>query len=306
MNPTLASASPWLAIGALVATTGLATCTLDLHRQLRAQSSQLTVMHRDDAAAGDGAATLAVTDLRRSTDALAERLAEVEDALARYAARPAPSPPTAVAPSDPAADPVVAAPGAADTEAKQRLLSQLAVVTAPDFDWQAGAGALQEFFALARGSTVLDDHLRALEDTVETSPEDNDARMELATAYLGKLFTVQGPEQGLWGSRAEQQWNAVRAQAPEHWESRFRLGTNYAFYPDAMGKTGDAIALLTEAREIQERAPAARPEHAQTYATLARLHQREGHHEQARQTLREGLRFFPDDDTLRAALDRLR
>jgi tetratricopeptide (TPR) repeat protein len=121
---------------------------------------------------------------------------------------------------------------------------------------------------------------------------------------VAKLMTIQGPEQGLWGSRAEEQWREVSLRDPDHWGAAFALGQNYAYYPDVMGKTDEAIAHLERARAIQERAQQGQ-EHVRTYLSLARLYQRKGDLEGARSVLRAGLRYHPGEEELGAALDGL-
>jgi tetratricopeptide (TPR) repeat protein len=196
------------------------------------------------------------------------------------------------------------APEPASAERTARLAeleSVLAEVLAPSFDWSGSSEALERFYELARDSDLIGERIAELEHAVAADPGDLALRMELADFYVARLLTLQGPEQGVWGGRAEEQWRAVIDRDAEHWEARFRLGNDYAFYPDVMGKTDDAIALLSEARAIQERS-APLPEHVQTYLSLARMHQRKGELEQARAVLRAGLRLHPDDARLEAAL----
>ncbi len=233
--------------------------------------------------------------------ALVSTMREIEQRLTSLEQRPerapvAVAPPSEVStePSKSATDPADDRPSATEITEIRDLLGSL---TATDFDWGSGGQELQRFIALVRDNPWLDDQIRAGEELVDAEPNSTEARMELASLYIGKLLTGQGPEQAIWGGRAARQWETVRGLDTEHWESRFRLGNNYAFYPDVMGKTDDAIRLLEEARKIQERQPTV-SDRAQTYVTLARMYQRKGAHDMVRATLDAGASFYPDDASI--------
>ena len=157
---------------------------------------------------------------------------------------------------------------------------------------------------MARGTGLLDEMIADLEARVAAAPEDIDGRMELADTYIGKLMTISGPEQSLWGGRAEDQWRVVAGLDDGHWGAHHSLGTTYSYYPDVMGKTGDAILHLERARDIQRHMDPA-PEHLQTYLFLARMYEREGKKEAARDVLMEGLQYHTGNAELGAALSRL-
>ena len=166
-------------------------------------------------------------------------------------------------------------------------------------------GDLRFVEELARGTSVVDDLLADLEAQVDRDPGDVALRMQLAGVYVAKLYTVtQGPEQGLWGGKAEDQWRQVTELDPDHWEAHFTLGNNFAYYPDFLDKTGEAIAHLERAREIQERAAPADGD-PRTYLFLGRLYRREAKLDDARRVLEAGLERHPDDEALRKALAEL-
>lgn len=114
-------------------------------------------------------------------------------------------------------------------------------------------------------------------------------------------MSVSGPEQGLWGGRAEEQWLAAVDLDDAHWAAHSSLGTTYSYYPEVMGKTGDAIRHLERAREIQRTLQPA-PEHVQTYLFLAQMYKGDGSVDAARDVLIEGLQHHPGDPALDAAL----
>lgn len=174
-----------------------------------------------------------------------------------------------------------------------------------DMDLHGSPEDIERFWQLARTTGVVDAQLKRLAAQVEGNPRDVGLRMALARAYVAKLFTVPGgPEQGLWGERAEAQWQTVLELEPEHWEAQFTLANNWGYYPDFMGKTADAIAGLEHARQIQQ-GLAPDPRHVQTYLSLARLYQRKGDEERVRSILEAGLSFFPGDEQLLAVLAEL-
>ena len=208
------------------------------------------------------------------------------------------SPPAAVAPSERDAT----QPTPREQEEFAELLDAL---LGPDLDLHGPPEELERFWQLARKNGVADARVKDLEAAVAERPHDLDLRMALARAYVGKLFTVPGgPEQGMWGERAEREWQGVIEQDPDHWEAQFLLANNWGYYPDFMGKTSDAIDGLERARAIQENLPPV-PDHVQTYLSLSRLYQRRGDTDRVRAVLEAGLDYFPGDERLLAALDEL-
>jgi tetratricopeptide (TPR) repeat protein len=154
------------------------------------------------------------------------------------------------------------------------------------------------FWRLAREPGLLDALVAAAEARAAEAPRDVDAHMDLADAYVARLLgTPGGPEQGLWGAKAERAWQAVIEIDPEHWQARYDLALSWSYYPDMMNRTGDAIRAFERLREQQERGP---PEarHADVYLHLYQLHLRRGERERAQAVLQAGLARHPDDAAL--------
>jgi len=248
---------------------------------------------------------------------LAGALADLEERLARLESSPRREVAAAVgmpAQRDLAAlaRPEDGSPGAAEPEeaggaadaAERAELEELLKLFGSGYDWEASGPELERFYELAKKTGLIDEKLSELEAEVAAAPDDLDLRMELADTYVAKLMTVQGPEMGLWGSRAEEQWRETEKRDPEHWRATFSLGQNFAYYPDVMGKTDEAIAYLERARAIQERG-AQGAEHVRTYLSLARLYQRKGDVARARDVLHAGLRHHPGNAELGSALESL-
>lgn len=199
----------------------------------------------------------------------------------------------------PAEDASDAAAVAERTAELSRLLDGL---FGPDHQLQGSPEEQARFFELAREAGLLDARLAELEARIAADPNDLDARLELADLYIAKLFTVPGgPEQGLWGGKAESQWQAVVALDPERWDANVSLGTSYAYYPDVMNKTGDAIEHLEQALAIQ-RTLVPVDEHAVTYVYLSSLYRRQGRLADAAAILTEGLAVHPGNSQLEEAL----
>jgi len=225
---------------------------------------------------------------------MARVLEDLERRLARLEARPGRELVPAVV------EPVKSGPPEKDVALRAEM-EELLGLFADGFDWNGDTEKLQRFYELAHETDLIDEKIAELEAGVAANPGDLERRMQLADTYVAKLMTIQGPEQGLWGLKAEQEWRTIVDLDENHWESTFNLGNNYAYYPDVMGKTDDAIAYLERARAIQERSTQS-DEHVQTYLSLARMHQRKGELEQARQVLEAGLTYHPGNADLEAAL----
>lgn len=161
------------------------------------------------------------------------------------------------------------------------------------------------FWELARTTGALTDLMASLESRVSEDPADTDVRMDLADAYVAKLLTVpSGPERGVWGVKAEAQWQQVIDRDPEHWDAQFSQAENLSYYPAFLNRTDEALAGMERARTIQEELPS-EPRHAKTYVLLSRLYVNKGQPDKARAALQQGLQRHPGNSTLQAALDAL-
>lgn len=201
-------------------------------------------------------------------------------------------------------EPPPSAPAADDASERFELEQLLAKVVRSDWDYSKSTDEMERFYELARKSTLIEDKIEELEARVASYPDDVQARMELSDFYVGKLMTVSGPEQGLWGAKAETQWKEVVTLDESNWRAHSSLGTNYSFYPGVMGKADDAIHHLERAKDIQvEGGP--EPQHVRTFLFLSRMYARKGRHEDARAILEEGLRLHAGDESLTQALAKL-
>ncbi len=190
--------------------------------------------------------------------------------------------------------------GPEELAAFERLLPEM--LRFADDPGRAGSEEAERFWRTLRTTDAADALVAKLEAKVQHDGADLAARMDLADAYVAKLLSVPpGPEQGVWGARAEEQWNAVVERDPDHWGAQSALGQNFAMYPDFLGRTADSIRHLERARAIQEHG-VIDPSQARTYSTLARMYQRQGRPQDAAEILRAGLARHPDDADLARAL----
>lgn len=231
--------------------------------------------------------------------ALREQITSLQSAVERRAVAPS----TVEATASPQATPEPAA--GPDTAARAEFADLVTRMVKANFE--VPADEMAQFYALAKDGPLLGDHIATLEAAVDAAPDDADARVALADGYVAKLMTVSGAEQAIWGMRATKQWERALQSDPEHWDAHFSLGQSFAYYPDVLNKTGDAIRHLSRARDIQEKLPTDRlgERQAQTYLMLARMQVRRGARDEARATLTRGLGVFPGHAAISRALEEL-
>lgn len=187
---------------------------------------------------------------------------------------------------------------------KQDFRRLMAKVVRVSMEGSASPEEQQAFWETARNTNVVDDAIDELEARVQANERDDDARMDLADAYVTKLLTVPaGPERGIWGVRAEAEWQAVIDNNPDHWDAQYTLAYNYSMYPDFVSKTEEAVAGFENALAIQERNTPT-PEHSQTYVQLARLYEKQGKTAEARKLLEQGSVRHPGDPGIMKALQK--
>lgn len=264
-----------------------------LKSESQARLERLEQSLRDDAANRQALAT--------TLESLVLRINSLEGRLDRQPMAVSPQP-TAQPPTKQVTDADSGRDGKVSPTEFKRLLPKVLRST---LDGTATAEEQQRFWQAARTTRLVDDTIKSLEDHMEAHPQDNEARMELGDAYVAKLLTVPaGPERGIWGMKAEKQWNDVVKQDPDHWDAQYTLAFNYSMYPDFLNKTDDAIAGFERALKVQERAQP-RPQHAKTYVQLARMHKKKGNTKKAREVLKLGRMRHPQDKRITAALEAL-
>ncbi len=265
-----------------------------------------------DTAAMRSADRLATLEKQLAEDAVSRRalaasMVELTGRLERLEERrraPVPAPARAGA-GEPTA---VAEPAAATVESAIEPAVFTALMTdvlRSSRDGMASTEDQERFWQAARTTPMVDDTIAALEARVGASPADGEARMQLADAYVAKLLTVPaGPERGIWGVKAESQWQSVVDSDPNHWDAQYSLAYNWSMYPEFLNRTDDAIAGFEQALEIQSRV-APQPTHAKTYVHLARMWGVKGDAAKAREVLELGRARHPRDPEIAKSLESL-
>jgi tetratricopeptide (TPR) repeat protein len=147
----------------------------------------------------------------------------------------------------------------------------------------------------------MDAVLAEFEKLAKANPNDVQAQMELANAYLGALQF----DQSKWplSIKADEVFDRVLELDPAHWQARFTKAVSYTFWPDFLGKKGEAITHFERLIEQQKTMPVA-PGHAETYLFLGNLLDQRGERERAMAIWNQGLQRHPDSPELRQRLGR--
>lgn len=157
----------------------------------------------------------------------------------------------------------------------------------------------KELFESGLGDQVLAE----FEARAERDPNDPDARVDLAEAYLQKLFTVtSGPEMGVWGAKADKAYDAALALDPNHWEARFGKAVALSNWPPFLGKQPEAIKNFEQLIEQQSTAPKS-PKFASTHLILGNMYLQSGQKEKALTTWQNGLALYPENEALRKQIE---
>ena len=113
------------------------------------------------------------------------------------------------------------------------LETALAGLLDKKLDWDES----EKLWKRIRAAGLTDEVIKELEKRAAANPKDADAQTILGNAYLKKCEEVpQGPESGLWATRADQAYDRALELNPEHWESRFMKAVALSFWPAAFGK----------------------------------------------------------------------
>ena len=129
----------------------------------------------------------------------------------------------------------------------------------------------------------------------------NQMRKDIALTLQAEIADV-----GIEMEVRELDWSVFLDEVKNQRAEAFVLGWRYslAYYPDVMGKTGEAIEGLERARAIQEHLEPS-TQHIQTYLSLSQLYVRSNKSDRAREALEAGLLYHPGNDRLTAALMQL-
>jgi tetratricopeptide (TPR) repeat protein len=170
------------------------------------------------------------------------------------------------------------------------------------FSWGATPEESLRFWELARTSDMLPRLIEQMTTAVEADPDNIPARLQLAQAYIAKLYTVpNGPERGAWAMRADAEWRKVLELDDTNWEARFSIAYSLSQWPKQFNKAPEAIKEF-ETLVAQQETMRPEPRQAQVYLQLALMYREQGNAKKAEEILRRGLERHPDSEQLAGAL----
>jgi tetratricopeptide (TPR) repeat protein len=189
--------------------------------------------------------------------------------------------------------------GAAARERERSIADALAKLEDPALSDAARQRLWKELFQAGLGDQVLAE----LEARAERDPNDPNARCDLAQAYLQKLFNVpMGPEQGLWGTKADKAFDAALALDENHWEARFGKAVALSNWPAFLGKQPEAIKHFEVLIQQQAR-QASQPHFVNTHLILGNMYMQVGQKDKALATWQTGAAQFPSNESLRKQIE---
>jgi tetratricopeptide (TPR) repeat protein len=169
-----------------------------------------------------------------------------------------------------------------------------AQLTDPAVNWE---DRRKKWIDLARAG-LLDEVLALFEKQAAENPDDTKVQTALGNAYLNKLFnSPQGPEAGIWGTKADKAFDKALALDNHNWEARYVKAISLSNWPAFLGKQPEAISNLETLVQQQSEGPV-QPHYAQTYLTLGNLYKQTGKSDQALAMWQQGLALFPDNADL--------
>jgi tetratricopeptide (TPR) repeat protein len=170
------------------------------------------------------------------------------------------------------------------------------------------AGSYAEAQALwkeVREAGFLDEVVADYEARAAADPKNPERQHELGMAYLQKIFAAgQGPEAGVWATKADRAFDAALALDSNHWDARFYKATSLSFWPPIFGKQAEAVRQFEILVEQQASSPS-EPRFAQTHLWLGNLYEQTGQMEKAKSAWERGLALFPGDEELAKKLEAL-
>jgi tetratricopeptide (TPR) repeat protein len=175
----------------------------------------------------------------------------------------------------------------------QELLDQLA-------DASLDEEGREALWQRIRDSGRLDDAIALLEARAEKFSDDPDAQVEVASAYIQKIFEVgEGPQAGIWAGKADKAYDRALVLDERHWDARFNKAVSLSFWPPIFGKQREAISHFETLIGQQERGPG-EERFVQTYVLLGNLYAQAGDSEKAEATWKKGLGLYPGNASLLA------
>ncbi len=184
-------------------------------------------------------------------------------------------------------------------EREQRIFDAIARLGGDKLSDSERSRLWKELFEAGLGDQVLAE----FEARAERDPNNPDARVDLANAYLQKLFnSPMGPESGMWGTKADKAFDAAIALDANHWEARFGKAVSLSNWPAFLGKQPEAIKHFEILIDQQARQPK-QSQFANTHLILGNMYLQMGQKDKALATWQQGAAQFPDSEALRKQIE---
>jgi len=145
----------------------------------------------------------------------------------------------------------------------------------------------------------MDEVIAEIEALAEANPNDPQAQMNLANAYMAYLQMDNTKWQ--MSMKADQQFDKVLDIDENHWEARFTKAVSYTFWPKFLGKNNSAISNFETLIKQQESMPV-QDHQAQTYMYLGNL-LADKDPKRAREIWQKGMTRHPNSNELRELLN---
>jgi tetratricopeptide (TPR) repeat protein len=236
--------------------------------------------------------TLQLADEERELSRLP--LGEIDKAVARALEQRA----SASAPAPEKSAPVADAKPVAKPGTVPEVRDAFARLKSGELSWEDKQALWKEMADAGK----YDELLALFELEAKNNPNDPKAQVELGQAYLQKVFRSNGPEAGIWATKADGAFDQALVLDDHNWEARFQKAVSLSFWPPVMGKQGQAQKQFETLLAQQEAGPK-KPEHAQTYLFLGNVYQQMGKLDQALATWKKGLAMFPSNTQLATQIE---
>lgn len=144
----------------------------------------------------------------------------------------------------------------------------------------------------------FDEVLEELKRRAEAAPFDPDLQVDLAEAYLHKIFEVgNGPLAGKYATLADGAYAEAIKLDPNHLEARLNKAISLSQWPAFMNKRPQAINELEELLTVQAELPVDQ-QSSFAFLSLGNLYLEMGEKDKAIATWQRGLTTFPDEADL--------
>ena len=170
---------------------------------------------------------------------------------------------------------------------------------------KAGFGneARQAVFQKLRDLGRIDEYLAEIQRLAAEDPLNPALQVALGHAYLQKLFGMGGasPEVGAIALKSDHAFDRALELDETNWDARFSKAVALSNWPAFLGRGAEAIEEFETLIDQQE-SEAPQPHFAYPYLFLGNMYQASGERPKAIAAWKEGLKNYPEDPGLLAAM----